>query len=302
MKNNDGILNQYHQYLEQQGRAPRTVQGYIGDLQLFARWLEQSTGEPFSPDQVVPMDTRSYQSYMQTVKKLAPATINRRIQSLRSFFRWACAHGIAEEDPTADVTDVTTTRRQFAPKSLTKKQEYRLLRKSQQSRYDTRNYAMLQLMLQAGLRISEVANLHCDDIELGKRSGRIRIRASKGGKEREVPLNARARRALREYLEVRPGLPDVPFLFVSQKGGGMTTRGIRFVVEQCVQEAGLEGEEITPHSLRHTFAARYLEEYPGQLVELAALLGHSSVDTTAIYTQPSFEDVAQRLEGLGQGV
>ncbi|MBN1485980.1 MAG: tyrosine-type recombinase/integrase, partial [Chloroflexia bacterium] len=81
-----------------------------------------------------------------------------------------------------------------------------------------------------------------------------------------------------------------------QRGNSLTSRMVELVVQKCAEMAGLEDEGITPHSLRHTFAASYLEQNPGELVELQALLGHSSLDTTAIYAQSSFKDVARKLE------
>jgi site-specific recombinase XerD len=148
----------------------------------------------------------------------------------------------------------------------------------------------------AGLRVGEVANLTIDDVELNERSGKLIVRMGKGGKYRRVPLNSTARSALRSYLEIRPHFSDLPGIFISQKGGAMTSRAIGRVVQMCVREAGLENDGITPHSLRHTFATNYLEQNPGQLVELAALLGHADLNTTAIYVQSSFDAVAQRME------
>lgn len=290
------LVAQYGEHLRAQGRAPRTIQGYVGDLRLFARWLEQSTGEPFSPEQVTPLDIHTYKSFSQAVKKLAPATINRRLQSLRAFFGWAEHSGLVPASPVAGVEDIATTRRRFAPKSLDESQVHRLLRNAQKSgRHAARNYAMLQIMLQAGLRVSEVTSLHLGDVELGERSGKVRVRLSKGGKHREVPLNKTVREALRAYIAERPGLEE-PGLFLSQRGNSLTSRMVELVVQKCAEMAGLEDEGITPHSLRHTFAASYLEQNPGELVELQALLGHSSLDTTAIYAQSSFKDVARKLE------
>lgn len=129
-----------------------------------------------------------------------------------------------------------------------------------------------------------------------KRYGHNCLSHQSGVKLRMVPLNATARKALREYLATRPPDDAIPYLFASQKGGGMTGRAISRVVAECAAAAGLAAQDVTAHTLRHTFATQYLEQNPGQLVELAALLGHADLNTTAIYTQPSFEAVARKLE------
>ncbi len=290
------LLDQYRQDLQRQGRAEGSISGYINDLQLFARWQEQSLGKPFDLAQVVVLDVRSYRGHLLTVQGLSPSTVNRRLQALRSFFRWARSQGWVREDPAAGVEGVETTRKSFAPKCLSVKQARLLLREAQIGRNAARDYALLQVMLQAGLRVGEVAALCVDDVELRERSGKIRVRAGKGGKERSLPLNATARKALADYLERRPRPVDKDVLFVSQKGQGLSERAIERIVEECLRRAGLDGENFTAHSLRHTFAARYLEANPGQLVELAALLGHSDLNTTAVYTQPRFDEVAEKME------
>ncbi len=298
----DQLLTLYRQDLQRQGRSAGTIEGYLDDLQLFIRWQEQSLGESFDLARVVVLDIRSYRGHLQAVQGLSPATINRRLQSLRSFFRWAHGQGLVREDPAAGVEAVETTRKHFAPKSITSKQAHHLLREAQAGRHSGRDYALLQVMLQAGLRVGEVATLRVDDVELRDRSGKIRVRAGKGEKERSVPLNATVRKALAGYLEKRPQVAGVDLLFISQKGQGLSERAIERIVEECARRAGLEMEGITAHTLRHTFAARYLEANPGQLVELAALLGHSDLNTTAIYTQPSFAGVAAKLEALPSNI
>jgi site-specific recombinase XerD len=290
------FLDEYREHLLQQGRSERTVGEYAADLKHFARWFEGTTGQPFSPEKVVPLDITTHRSYLQTVRGLAPSTVNRRLQSLRSFFRWAHGQGKIKENPAEDAESVSTTRRQFAPKSLTRDEAYLLLRTiQQQSRHSKRDYAIAQTMLQTGLRLSEVATLELRDVEIRPRSGRVRVRSGKGRKEREVPLNNTGRKALREYLEVRPPSPGIDNIFVSQMGKAMSARTIGHVIKTYARKAGLD-DDVSAHTLRHTFATWYLQDNPGQLVELAALLGHSDLNTTAIYTQSSFDDVADKLE------
>jgi site-specific recombinase XerD len=159
-----------------------------------------------------------------------------------------------------------------------------------------RDYALVQLLLQTGLRVGEVAALRRSDIEVRERTGQVRVRDGKGGKAREVPLNATARRALRLYLEQRPDAAiDAP-VFLSGRNTSLPVRSIQAIVSRLARRAHLVRQPVSPHTLRHTFALSFLRANPGRLVELASLLGHESLDTTAVYTRPSRDDLATDLE------
>ena len=192
-----------------------------------------------------------------------------------------------------------------------------LLRQAQISRDPERNYAIVQVLLQTGIRLSECSALDFGDITFGERSGMLVIRAGKGNKVRSVPLNASARDALASYVGPRlgvgkPSIKDVAIkwpkqkspqsfepVFLSQKGGALTTSAIGQMVADMVKAAGnLVPEETSAHTLRHTFARNYLTQYPGDIVGLATLLGHSSLDTTRLYSQPSVDQLAARVEQL----
>jgi site-specific recombinase XerD len=173
-----------------------------------------------------------------------------------------------------------------------------LLRAAGQSRHGLakRNYALIQLMLQAGLRVGEVAALSVVDVRIRERSGIVRIRQGKGGKEREVPLNATARRALSIYQESREKTGAEYSLFTNARGKRLPTRTIQAVITELARRAKISRVKVSAHTLRHTFALNYLRQNPGKLVDLATLLGHESLDTTAIYTRPSGEELAADLE------
>ena len=142
--------------------------------------------------------------------------------------------------------------------------------------FAARNYALAQVMLQAGLRVGEVAALRVADITLSDRSGNVRIRHGKGLKAREVPLNATARRALKRYLAARPASAKEAALFVSGRETAMPVRSIQAVITSLARRAQLKRVPVSAHTLRHTFALGYLRDNPGNLLELAGLLGHES--------------------------
>ena len=140
--------------------------------------------------------------------------------------------------------------------------------------------------------MSDAAALRVGDVVLRERAGSVKVHG-KGGKERQLPLNSSARRGLSAYLETRQPLrPDDP-LITSETGAAISVRSIQSVIRELARRAKITRLPVTAHSLRHTFALHYLERNPGKLVELAALLGHESLDTTAVYLRPSQEEMAQ---------
>lgn len=168
--------------------------------------------------------------------------------------------------------------------------------------------------------LDECSQLTLEDIEFGERSGRLKVRQGKGNKARTVPLNASARQALAEYLAPRlqcdptvkavayawprrtPGGKPMP-LWQSQKKGRLSTSAMRQMIDVLVRDAsarGLVPVQTSAHTLRHTFARNYLAQYPGDVVGLATLLGHTSLDTTRIYSQPTVAQLSTRVEQLRQ--
>ena len=223
-----------------------------------------------------------------------PASVNRRLDALRRLGRWARGTGALDADTTLNVRPMSTIRNR-QPAGLADPEGHALLRAAGASSHGmaARNYAIAQLMLQAGLRVDEVAALRVADVAMNDRSGSVRIRHGKGLKAREVPLNATARRALRQHFDQRQATEKDAALFVSSRGAAMQVRTIQAVVASLVRRTQLKRVPVSAHTLRHTF---YLGDNPGKLVELASLLGHDSLDTIAIYTRPSRDDLAADLE------
>ncbi len=296
-------LNEFVADLKQADLSARTVSGYQDDLERFLRWFQQAKDAEVRLETLQAEDIIHYRQHLVRVDGLQPATVNRRLQALRRLGRWAVRRGLLDTNPAADINAVRVgAARQ--PRGLQEPEVHALLRVAGASGHGLarRNYALMQLMIQTGLRVSEVASLRIADVVLRDRSGRVRVREGKGGKARDVPLNATARRALRRYLDTRGpaeahGNPaaDEP-LFASKRGTPATVRSIQAVIAALARRARITRIKVSPHTLRHTFALNYLQHNPGKLVELADLLGHDSLDTTAIYTRPSVESLARDLE------
>jgi site-specific recombinase XerD len=278
--------------------APATLRGYRYDLRHFLAWHQSVQDGAFAIERLAEYELIAYRQHMVAAGR-RPATVNRRLEALRRLCRWAHGTGALAADAVRGVRPMRTTRNQ-QPVGLTDGEVHALLRAAGASSHGlaARNYAQVQLMLQAGLRVGEVATLRIADITISDRSGSVRIRHGKGLKAREVPLNATARRALRPFLEGRPTPPkktDAP-LFVSGRDTAMPVRTIQAAIASLARRARLKRVAVSAHTLRHTFALGYLRDNPGKLVELAGLLGHDSLDTTAVYTRPSRDDLAADLE------
>lgn len=284
-------------HLAAEDLAATTRRGYRYDLLQFITWYAALHGVPPDLARLTEHDLIAWRQHMLAQTGFKAASVNRRLEAVRRLLRWAEATGTVAHNVALRVKSVRIAR-DCRPHGLSAREVHGLLRAAGESSHGLarRNYALVQLMLQTGLRISEVAALRRGDVVLRDRAGMVRIRHGKGLKEREVPLNATARRALRQLFAQEPVAPPEAPVFRSGRHTPMPVRSIQNVITALVRRAGLTGSPITAHSLRHTFALAWLRQHSGQLVELAQLLGHESLDTTAIYTRVSAGDLAHGVE------
>lgn len=277
--------------LRRQETAPKTWQNYRSDLACFGRWFAGVNDEPFAAAAVTPSDIRDYRSYLIQEERRTPATVNRRLAALRKFFAWAKATGLVTDEPTLAVKGVEASPR--APKALEKRELDKLVR-TVERHGSTRDQAIVLTLRHTGLRVSELCALRLGDVTIGERSGQVVVRSGKGSKYRTVPLNVDARRAITAYLAVRPAVSD-DHLFIGQRREGLRPAAVEDLVKKYARLAGLA--DVTPHTLRHSFG-KHLLDAGESLVAVAALLGHSRLETTAIYTHPSDRDLAHAVERL----
>jgi integrase/recombinase XerC len=289
------IVSQFLSDLEAEGVSPNTVKAYGQDLRAWAKWYDQTTGGQ-ALTAADPRDIRDYQGDMVR-KGLKPATINRRLNAMRRFYRWAVRKGLASDTPFDGLKVGVKVQKQTAPKWLTEKEQRRLLRSVRAcgKKNAVRDMAIIRLGLDAGLRLSEIVDLTLNDVEPSGRSAWVRVRFGKGGKARELPLSLEARKALAAWLDERENHPyaDDPHLFLGQRGP-LSGAGIYRIVTKYGRMADIEG--LTPHTLRHTFAKNLIDA-GRPLTVVAALMGHESLDTLAIYTRPSREDLQRAISG-----
>jgi site-specific recombinase XerD len=294
-------------------RAPATVRRYAGAVRRFLAWYQAQEHRPLLLAHLTPITLVGYRNVLQQTE--ATSTVNTHVCALRAFAAWLASNGHLDANPAGRVK-LVGRQAASAPQALTDAHVNALLRAAARSRHAARDTAIIQVLLQTGMRIGECAALVWDDISFGEKRGVVMIRAGKGNKARSVPLNASARQALAEYASPILGVPStlravaaawppaglVPSaLWRSQKGGRLSVSAIGRMIDGLVRDCATRG--LVPatsgaHTLRHTFATRYLAAHPGDLVGVASLLGHSSLDTTRIYVQLTAEQLAERVEGL----
>ena len=227
-----------------------------------------------------------FRDHILKSRRLKVSSVNRKIQTFKRFFRFLTNQKIIKTNIADSIKFIRRTKA-TKPNALNKNEVHALLSVAGSSTHglSSRNYAVIQLMIQTGLRVSELINLQWRDLTLYERSGSIRIVDGKGRKDRTIPLNSTARKAISSYAQNKEFDLTKP-LFLNKHGKIHMARALQKVISNLAKNANITRIRVTPHVL-HTFATNYLRANPDCLVELATLLGHESLDTTAIYTKAS---------------
>jgi integrase/recombinase XerD len=274
-------------YLElERGLSRNTLEAYRSDLQQYGQFLQRRGIDPLA---VGPIDLAAFVSELAEGREgkspLAPATLQRKIACLRSFYRHLRRDAILESDPTTELRPPKSSAR--LPKVLSRDEVTRLLAQPQGAGTAAlRDRALLETMYACGLRASEAIELKLANLDLD--AGVLRTHG-KGSKERIVPIGSKAITTLQAYItRARPrlvGLTDEPRVFVNLRGGALSRQGLYKIVQGHARSAGLE-HRMSPHTLRHTFATHLLAG-GCDLRSLQEMLGHADIGTTQIYTHLS---------------
>lgn len=260
---------------------------YAEALTAFAEWYQTTYGEPPNPALLTAEELRAYRQHLTGPLNLKAATVNLRLAALRgllrSLGRTVAVKGVRQVKPALETLDGRELGRLLAA----------VAGRGWQAQ---RNLALLTVLARAGLRLSEALALRVGDVTLNDRSGALLVRHGKGLKERTVPLAKEARAALRAYLDVRPAQAPTDVLFISHTWQPLGPRDVQRLITEAARRAGLT-KAVTPHTLRHTFATRFLQS-GGDLATLATLLGHTNVATTTRYLHPNAARMQELVEEL----
>ena len=259
--------------LKAKDRSHRTIQEYGADLRQFQAWYEEAENESLHAQDVGQGEVTRYKDWLRK-NGYKPATINRRLAALRSYYRWSRARGSTTLDPTEGIRD--KRQQTLAPRALGPVEVAQLYagatgrirradsrrrsgRMSPSAREARRDLAVLTTLLGTGLRLSELAAITLDDLATGPDGAKMLIvRSGKGDKRRKVPLSAEVWDAVEGWLLVRPGA-EHDSLFVGRRGAPLGKIGIQRALKKIAKTGGLPPELVSPRILRHTFAKSLID-------------------------------------------
>ncbi len=264
-------ITAFKSHLASQGRASATILAYSKDIEQLANFVAKSDKNNLS--EVTKEDIDSFKDSL-SAQNYTTKSISRKINSIKSFFAYVIANGAISENP---ATNVTHPKYDIKPPRILNKIEYRALRDA--CREDLRMAAIVELLLQTGMRISELANLKISDIDLT--SNQITIRAYESHPERVIPLNQPVKESLARYMETRPKSGNT-YVFITKTGNAFLIRNIRSNLDRYFHIAGIENAKV--NDLRHTFIAQQLTS-GSPLVYISKLVGHKRLSTTEKYLE-----------------
>jgi integrase/recombinase XerC len=301
-------MKEFIQYLESQDLSALTVKGYSSDIGHFVRWFVETNGEMQGIESITPTDMKEYKQYLLVKKHCKASTINRQLSALSMWMQWALEQGLIRIDPMYKIKRMENSsnairwldrKEQFAlQRAIEKDLQVSKLRYPKRWLTRRRDASMTLFLLNTGLRLNECVNLTLEDVKLSARKGSVLVQNGKGSKQRIIPLNTEARKAVEEWLKVRPQRGEHLWIAVEMDDGGrLTGRTVQRMLARYAREAGLE--TLTPHMLRHCFAKNLVNNQVG-LEEVAALLGHTNLNTTRIYITPSAKDLEEAVSKLDE--
>jgi len=263
-------------HLSEKDRAESTIIAYKKDIQQLLSHIGDSTEKTH----VHHINTDDVQSFLATLddQKYTKKSISRKLNSIKTFFRFLKLNDLIVDDPSSVISHPKFDTP--APRILTKT-EYRALRDA--AREDHRTYAIIELLLQTGIRIGELAQIQLADIDINSENGSrtLHIPESRTTLERNIPLNKAAISALSEYLEERVET-DSPHAFVTRTGKPLLVRNIRASIDRYYEKAGIDSAKV--NDLRHTWIAHHIKSGTS-LITISKMAGHRRLATTEKYLE-----------------
>jgi integrase/recombinase XerD len=260
---------QYEASLRQAGKADATVTAYIKDVEQLIEFVGKKGKTQI--DEVPSEDIGDFKEILKK-RRYTGKSISRKINSIKSFFRFLMDEGQLSQNPAEDVQH---PKYEQTPPRVLSKIEYRALRDA--SRGDDRMFAIIEILLQTGMRISELANLRMEDVDLERNI--INIQAQESRSARKVPLNTAAKEALLHYYEIRPRAREKT-VFLTKTCRPFLVRNIRTAIDRYFRLAGIKEAKV--NDLRHTFIVEQLKAGT-PLVYVSQLVGHKRITTTEKY-------------------
>lgn len=276
------MLKSFSLYLHTMGKSLGTNSVYCQNISQYLRWCEETFGE--RPSQLYRANVLEYISYMRNIKGYSPKTVNHHLSSLRSYNDWLIESGQQTETVVVK-NDFMKIQMQYASPSTVTKKEVEAFRQRLLESGCKRDFAIVTLYAYTGIRRTELVNLKLDQVDLIAKEIRV---IGKGDKQRLVYLNDKTVHALREYLKERKS--DSPYFFVSRQSEKLAPSRINQIFNRY-------SNIITPKTLRHFFCGHALEN-GYSIHEVANQAGHSNVQTTLIYANPTAQAMKDKANKL----
>ncbi|MBW1797682.1 MAG: tyrosine recombinase XerC [Deltaproteobacteria bacterium] len=279
---------------DQKGYSPHTIKNYHIDLKQFSEFLGSRNKSSWKREtglEIEAIDATAIRAYLGSLYgRLTRTTIARKLSTVRSFLLFLERSGLIQSNPAADIA--TPKLEKYIPVYLPVDDVFRLLeRPDREKPLGLRDLAILEVLYSCGIRVSELEALNTSGIDFEEHLVRV---IGKGNKERIVPIGRTALKAVRNYLDavqyLRKKVGDISKdgpLFINSRGGRLSARSIGRIIKRYAIESGLTSE-ISPHSMRHTFATHLLDG-GADLRSVQELLGHASLSTTQKYTHVSLD-------------
>jgi len=279
MKEKNKYLNEFIQYLEvERNYSNNTIKSYKNDLKEFFDYTEKDLTD------VKNRDIRIFIEYLYDIDRKR-TTINRKISVLRTYFKFLRREELLDENPMEEILSAKNNKK--LPDFLTINEINDLINSiGEENLLDLRNKTILELLYATGLRVEELVNLKKNDINFGNKYLKV---TGKGNKERSVPITDIALKKVNRYLKRRKYENEI--IFLSKNGNPLSQRDIRRIFKKLIKKMAID-KNITPHTIRHSFATHLLER-GADLRLVQELLGHSSISTTQIYTHISMEKMKE---------
>lgn len=270
-QNAKSAINSFKENLGKQGRASATILAYSKDIEQLTSFVGKNGKANLT--EITKADIDAFKEDLSQ-KNYTTKSISRKINSIKSFFSFIQQNGLITNNPS---TEVTHPKYDIKPPRLLNKLEYRALRDV--CKDDLRMAAIVELLLQTGIRISELANLRLQDID--HQTNQANIRAYESHPERVIPLNQPAMESLDKYLSIRPKSQN-DSIFITKTGNTFLIRNIRSNLDRYFHIAGIQNAKV--NDLRHTFIAQQLTS-GSPLVYISKLVGHKRLSTTEKYLE-----------------
>jgi len=282
------LVEQFRQYLKDDDKSENTIKGYILNVNGYLKWFDESKDMTFS--KLHRENVKEYISFLKTVKQSKPKTINTKINALVKFNEFLVENG-QQQDMVITKKDFQKVQQQYASLAKVEHKDVEQFRQLVLESENKRNYSLITLLAYAGLRISEALGLKMNDFNFTSRE--IIVKDGKGDKTRTVFMNDKVKDSLQGYIKER-GDVESEYLFISNRGKQLDRTTVNKLFKTFSDKLK---KEITPHDLRHFFCSHAISK--GMSVhEVANQAGHSNIHTTLLYTNPSKQDLINKMNQL----